>query len=61
MSHRYQKVDDEMRAYAVDVISENPLSTLKQINEELQRRLPEKNEISLKTMSNCLEGMAYLR
>ena len=61
MSHggrRYQKVDDEMRACAVDVISENPLYTLKQIN-ELQRRLPEKPEISLKTLSNCLEGMAY--
>ena len=57
--HRYQKVDDEMRACAVDVISENPLYTLKQINEELQRRLPEKPEISLKTLSNCLEGMAY--
>ena len=46
--HRYQKVDDEMRACAADVISENPLYTLKQINEELQRRLPEKVEISLK-------------
>ena len=56
--HRYQKVDDEMRACAVDIISENPLYTLKQINEELQRRLPGKFEISLKT-SNCLEGMAY--
>ena len=33
--HRYQKVDDEMRACAVDVISENPLYTLKPINEEL--------------------------
>ena len=62
MSHgglRYQKVDDDMRAGAVDVISENPLYTLKRINEELQRRLPEKPEISLKTLSNCLEGMAY--
>ena len=57
--HRYQKVDDEMRACAVDVISENPLYTLKQINGELQRRLPEKLEISLKTLSNCLEGMTY--
>ena len=57
--HRYTKVDDEMRACAVDVISENPLYTLKQINEELQKRLPEKPEISLKTISNCLKGMAY--
>ena len=57
--HRYQKVNDEMRACAVDVISENPLYTLKQINEELQGRLPEKPEISLKTLSNCLERMTY--
>ena len=57
--HRYQKVDDEMRACAVDVISENPQYTLKQINEDLQKRLPEKPEISLKTLINCLEGMAY--
>ena len=57
--HRYQEVDDEIRACAVDVISENPLYTLKQINEELQRRLPEKPEISLKTLSNCLEGMVH--
>ena len=58
--HRYQKVDDEMRACAVDVISENPIYyTLQQINEELQRRLPEKPEASLKTLSNCLEGIAY--
>ena len=26
--HQNQKVDDEMRAFAVDVISENPLYTL---------------------------------
>ena len=57
--HRYQKVENEMRACAVDVINENPLYTLKQINEELQRQLPEKPGISLKTLSNCLEGMAY--
>ena len=57
--HRNQKVDDEMRAFAVDVISENPLYTLKQINEKLQRRLPEKREISLKMLSNCLEGIVY--
>ena len=57
--HRYQKVDDALRACAVDVRSESPLYTLKQINEELQRRLPEKPEISLKTLSNFLEGMAY--
>ena len=44
--HRYQKVDDEMRACAVDVINENPIYTLKQINGELQRRLSEKPEIS---------------
>ena len=59
MSHRYQKVDDEMRAWAVDVIWENPLYALKQINEELQRRLSEKQEISLKTLFSCLEGMVY--
>ena len=60
--HRYQKVNDEMRACVIDVISENHLYTLKQISEELQRRLPEKPEISLKTLSNCInciEGMAY--
>ena len=56
--HRYQKVEDE-RASAVYVTSENPHHTLKQSNEELQRQLPEKPEISLKTLSNCLEGMAY--
>ena len=56
--HRYQKVEDE-RACAVDIISENPIHTMKQINEELRRRLPEKPEISLKTMSDCLEGIAY--
>ena len=48
-----------MRACAVDVMSENPFYTLKQINEELQKRLPEKPGISLKTLSSCLEGMAY--
>ena len=32
---------------------------MKHINKELQKRLPEKPEISLKTLSNCLEGMAY--
>ena len=41
------------------VISENPFYTLKQINEELQRRLPGKPGISLKTLSNCLERIAY--
>ena len=48
-----------MKACAVDVKSEKPLYMLKQINEELQRRLPEIREISLKTLSNFLEGMAY--
>ena len=57
--HRYQKVDDEMRACVADVISENTVYTLKQINEEVQRRLPEQPEISLKTLSNCIEGKAY--
>ena len=42
--HRYTKVDGEMRACAVDVISENPLYALKQINEELQKRLPDKKD-----------------
>ena len=40
--HRYHKRDDEMRACAVNVMSENPLHTLKQIDEELHRRLPAK-------------------
>lgn len=52
----YRKVDEEMKAEVVRIVEENPAITLREINEALRTRLPNKNQIGKTTISNILEG-----
>ena len=48
-----------MNEKTVDILSENPLITLKYMNERLRQELPEKPQIHIKTLANALDGPAY--
>ena len=50
------KVDDEMRNAAVNIVEQHSAYTLKQILEELLRRLPDKPIISISSLANILDG-----
>ena len=52
---RRPKLDQEMKAAAVDIVEESPEFTLEQINAELRTRLPNKPRISIQTLSVCLQ------
>ena len=51
-----KKIDQEMRAAAVQIVEEHAAFTLTQILEELAQRLPGKPRISLTSLSNILDG-----
>lgn len=55
------RVDGEMRDCLEDMLNENCLLTLRQMNEELRRRLPAKQHIHERTVARTLEGMLFSR
>ena len=55
---RYQKFDDK-RDYLIECLECNPLLTLRQLNAKLQNHFPAKPQISDKTLSNKIDGLAY--
>lgn len=56
---RYQKFDDDMKAMAIEILSENPAVTLKDLNAILRTRMPEKPRVHMRTLANALDGLAY--
>ena len=53
------KVDEEMREAIANIIGRNPAATLRTINEELQRELPDKPVVSYKYLSTICKGMFF--
>ena len=51
------KVDEEMKDCLNEIVNENCLLTLKQINEELRGRLPDKPPVCDRTTAKTLNGM----
>ena len=56
---RHIKVDQEIKNFLEECLSENPLLTLNEMNKKLRERYPEKPQISLSTIKNTLDGMFY--
>ena len=56
---RYQKFDQEMLDFIIDCLEMNPLLTLGQLNRKLRDAYPEKPEVSDRTLSSKIEGLAY--
>lgn len=54
---RLVKMDDDMRNCLSGIVEENPAFTLKQLNEEMQVRLPNKPHVHNSTVSMALDGM----
>ena len=54
---RNTKVDDEMRNHLANIIDANPLLTLQQMTDSLERNLPNKPPISKSTVARALDGM----
>lgn len=52
-----QKVDDEMRNALEDLLDVNALLTLRQINDDLRARLPNKPYVTTSTIARALDGM----
>jgi len=50
------KIDDEMKEVLREIVIDHPAFTLHQINSELQRRLPDKPQISRTTIADLLEA-----
>ena len=50
------KVDEEMKDAAVDIVEENAAFTLNQINAHLRQTLPHKPNISISTLAAILDG-----
>ena len=48
--------DEEMMAVAVDIVTDHPAYTLRQINDDLRQRLPNKPQVSVATVARMLEG-----
>ena len=54
--HRYQKVTQQMKNIISNFVTENPFSTLKSINDELRRNIPQPR-ICDQTIARILDGM----
>lgn len=54
--HTHHKLDDDIGNALVAIVEEHPGFTLRQINQELQSRLPDKPHLSLTTLCRGLEG-----
>ena len=50
------RVNEEMTAAAVDIVTDHSAYTLRQINDELHQRLPNKPQVSVATVARMLEG-----
>ena len=48
-----------MKAMAIEILSENPTVTLKDLNAILRTRMPEKPRVPMRTLANALDGLAY--
>ena len=48
-----------MKEKAADIVSENPLITVKCMNERLRQELIEKFQVQIKTLANAHDGLAY--
>ena len=49
------KFDDEKKEKAVDILSKNPLITLKYMNKRLRQEIPEKPQVHIKTLANVVD------
>ena len=56
---RHTKVTDEMKQVLEDIISENCTLSLREINENLQIRLPNAPKIGKTTIATTLEGLFF--
>ena len=56
---KHVKVDNEMREELADIIGEYPTMSLKEINNTLHNRLPEKPRISDDCITKTLDGMLF--
>lgn len=52
----HKKVDEEMKTEIVRIVEENSAITMREINEALRVRLPNKNPVTESTLCNTLEG-----
>ena len=50
------RADEEMMVVAVDIVTDHPAYTLRQINDDLRQRLPNKPQVSVATVARMLEG-----
>ena len=50
------RVDEEMMAVAVDIVTNHPAYMLRQINDDLHQWLPNKAQVSVATVARMLEG-----
>ena len=52
----YHKVDNEMKQILSDILSNDNTATLKEINNQLRDKLPDKPHIHYKYLSTVLDG-----
>jgi len=56
---RVVKVDDDMRLLIEDILSRNPAITLRSMNAEIRRRLPDKPQICDSHLGRVCQGMFF--
>lgn len=52
----HHKIDDEIGNACAAIVEEKPAFTLRQINQELRHRLPNKPHLSVTSLARCLKG-----
>ena len=53
------KVDNEMISFVTEKLEDNPMITIKNLNQELRQALPNKPFITDRTLSNAIDGLTF--
>jgi transposase len=56
---RNQKVDEQMNSFIIETVQENADVTLREIKQLMEQQMPDKPKVTLKTISNVLDGALY--